>query len=137
MSIRIPVGGRGVRLDVALVVGAGVELVFDEDIGRCESSVDVTDRELDVAGDVRPLLGGRCCTSGLCGAQVIVQDRRLRTHGILGRHHRRKDLVIDLNEVESIFGNVDAGGRDGRYRMTVKQHLPHCKEVADEETASL
>ena len=67
----------GVRLDIALMHGLGLEAALDDDLGRGEAGFDVAQLVLELAGDV----GCRRRTRlGADAAHVLVQDGRARLH---------------------------------------------------------
>ena len=91
------------RLDVALVHGLGVEGALDHEIGLGEARRDVADRELDPLGDVGGLVRRRL---DACGEQVLVQQRRVVRHRLDDVDHVRQRLVLDLDQLERLLGDV-------------------------------
>ncbi len=47
LAIGVDAGGAGMRLDIGLVDGRGLELFFDDDIGLGKALVEITEREFE------------------------------------------------------------------------------------------
>ncbi len=60
---------------------------------------------------------------GVAGAQVVVQDRRAVGHRLAHVEDRRQHLVLDLDQVEGVLGDVRVGRGDGGDGVAAVQHL--------------
>ena len=69
--------------------------------------------------------GAGCGSADRLGrAQVVVQDRRVRLPSPLRTSmHRRQHLVLDLDQVEGVLGDVRVGRGDGGDGVAVEQRL--------------
>ena len=52
-----------------------------------------------------------------------MEQRRVRPHRLARVHHRRQQLVIDLDQADRLGGDVRAARRDGRDRVAAVQDL--------------
>ena len=117
----------GVRLDVPLVSGRGPELALNDQIGICESSVEIPAAKLHPARDVGGALRRR---AGLAGRdELVVENGRARCDGLIDRFDRRQPLVLDFDPAGRFACEIERGGRDGRHRMTVIEHLAVREQV--------
>ena len=110
LAVGLDFRAAGVRLDVGLVHGGGLEFLLDDDVGRGESGVDVTDLELEPLGDVRGLRGRRLDAAG---DHVVEQQRRVGLHRFVDVDDVRQHLVIDLDQRERLLGDALADRGDG------------------------
>ena len=129
LAVLLPHRRRGVRLDVALVRHRGAELALDDDLRLGEARLGVAERHYQVLGDVG-LLVGRLVALGvvgglrqLLGAQVGVQHRGGVGHRLLHVQHRGQLLVLDLDQVEGVLGDVRVGRADGGDRVAAEDQL--------------
>ena len=92
-TVARPLRGGGVRLDVALMDGAGAEFALDYDVRAREAVLDVAEPKLEPVGEV----GLAVCVSPAAGAPR-------------GAVHRQQALVQDWRAVrQRVFGAQDGG----------------------------
>ena len=126
-----------VRLDVALVVHRRVELALEDDVRLGEAGVEVALCELDalrdVGGAVAVLLGalGAEEAEDLLGRDALVDDRRVFRHRVLHVHHRLEHLVLDLDEVEGVLGDVGVVRGDGGHGVAAVERLVGGEDVVE------
>ena len=137
LAVLAPQRGAVVRLDVALVVHRRVELALDHDLGVAEPGIEVAVRELDALRDVR---GARAVGRGAAGAEeakdllghdVVVNHRRLGRHRILHVRNGLERLVLDLDQVERVFGDVRVSRGDRRDRVPAVERLVRGEDVVE------
>jgi hypothetical protein len=127
LAVLGPAGNAGVRLDVALMHGLGVELALDHDVGLCKTFGGVAERELDPLGDVRGLRRRRFDTRR---EHVLVQQRRPTLHRLDHVDHMRQDLVVDLDQLQRLPGDRRAGGGHRGHGMPLVEDLLARHDVA-------
>ena len=135
-----PVDRGGVRLNVALVNGLGAELPLNDNVGVLESLFDVAHLEQEMVGDVGagsgivviPQAAGAHRGVGY-GGQPLVQHGGIGLHGFQHVGHGVQNLVLDLDEIESLLGDVGAGGGYGGDGVTLVQRLVGGQTVVAEE----
>ena len=115
------------RLDVTLVHGRGPEVPLDDDLRLGEPLLDVAFFEDQVRSDIARL--ARLLARRI-GEQVFVQERRARPHRLANVHHRRQQLVIDLDEPDRLRGDVRARRRDRGEGVTAVERLVPGHDVA-------
>ena len=118
---------RGVvRLDIALVHGGGVELALDDDIGLGEALGRVAQRPAEVLGHVADAVRQRAVHLGL---QVIVQERRTRSHRVGRGEHGGQHFVIHADQRRGFLGDVRRSSGDGSHgvaaidRLLIRQNV--------------
>src|SRR5690606_4679034 len=126
-AVAVPVGGRRVGLDVALVHHLGGVFTFDHVVGFGEGGLDVAVGEPDVLGDVRRLVAG-FAGDGLRPPR-LAQDGRVGPHGVAYIEHRREDLVFDADLCERFFGHVAVDCGDGGDRVALIERLVGREDV--------
>ena len=115
------------RLDIPLVNRLGGERMFDHNVSLAPAAVHVTFGELDTCGDVgQGVLGA----VNILGAQVFMQDWRTFSHRLVNIDDMRQDLVVDLDQGQSLPGNGFGGGGNRRNRMTIIQGFFSGHDVA-------
>ena len=122
-------GDAGMGLDIALVHGLGLERALDDQVGGGEALVDVAERDLDAGGDVRRLVGR---VVHAAGAQMVVQDRRVRRHRRDDVRHVRQHLVVHRDQLEGALGDRGAGRGDRGDGVAVIEHLVVGDDVVGE-----
>ena len=122
------------RLDVALVHSLGVILAFDDHICLPETLLDIPGAELEVIGHVGGTLRVAPRARAKCraghGQQALVQNWGVGLHGVEGIHHRRKHLVLHVDEGQRLFGQMRVRGGQRGHRMPFVQGLLPCHDVA-------
>ena len=108
-AVRLPPRGRGVRLNVALVDGLRAEYLLDDQIGLCETLLDVAENHLRVAGDIAFVVG--------------VELGRAVGYCLLDVGNGGQDFVLDLNQVEGFLGGVRALRGDGGDCLSLVERL--------------
>ena len=63
-----------------------------------------------------------------------MQHRRALSHGIFDGEDGGQDFVLDRDQVECLFGAVDAGGTDGGDRMPFVERFIAGEDIAEGET---
>ncbi len=115
---------RIVRLDVALMHHRGVEFTFDDNIRFGEPFLDVARLKEEVLCDVGRLVvscfGRR---TDRCGADLIIQDRRIVLHCVEHVQYRRQRFVLNLDQLACFLGDVHRIGSDGSDRVPAIKHL--------------
>ena len=114
-------GDAGLRLDIALVHGLGVEGALDDDVRLGEARLDIAHAKLIALHHIRRPVGADLGIAGLgaLGAHVAVQDRRIRLHGGHGVDHVGQHIVFHLDELQRLLGDGLGGGGDGGDRMAL------------------
>ncbi len=116
----LDVDDAGVRLDVALMHGLGLEVALDDDVGSGEAGIAVAELVLERAGDVG---GGSRSRLGADVAHVLVQDGRTRLQGLVHVDDPGQHLVVDLDQLEGV-------GRDFvRYRRHRRDRVTHIERL--------
>ena len=115
------------RLDIALVHRLGRVAPLDDDIGLGEPGLDIALGEADHLGDVGGL-GRLRLDAG--GENVLMQHRRVVRHRRLDVHDVRQHLVLDLDQIERLFGDRRRGRRDRGNRMALVERLAPGHDVA-------
>ena len=113
-------------LDVSLVDGFGLEFPLDDGVRLAESLLEIASFELDKAGDVAlhaGVLAANEALRNLPGGQVVVEQRSVGFHGVDRGQHNRERLVVDLDQLKRLFGDVRAGGGHGGDGMALVEHL--------------
>ena len=114
---RVPVGDHAAPLERRRVRPAEVEALAEDVRGPGERSVHVAGLELDVREVVV--------------AEVLVQHRRVRCQCRLRIEHHRQRLVLDVDQLGRVLGEV-AGGRDhGRDRLADVAHAVDRQHAPD------
>ena len=95
---------RGMGFDVGLVHHGRVEAVLEDPVGLGETALHVAPQDLLVVAHVaapvlhaglRPVVG-----------MAVVDQRRVRLHGLQSRRDRRKHLVVHLDEARRFLGRL-------------------------------
>ena len=116
----LDVDDAGVRLDVALMHGLGLEVALDDDVGSGEAGIAVAELVLERAGDVG---GGSRSRLGADAAHVLVQDWGTRLQGLVNVDDPGQHLVVDLDQLEGV-------GRDSvRYRRHRRDRVTHIERL--------
>jgi hypothetical protein len=69
-------------------------------------------------------IGGIDGEDGLLpGAQVVVQHRRAVDHRLPHVEHGRQHLVLDVDQLDRVLGDVRVGGADGGDSVALEQRL--------------
>ena len=100
----------GVRLDVGLMHGGGLEFLLDDDVSLLEASFDVAHSEFQALGDVGRFGRWRFDAAG---DHVLEQQRRVRRHRFINVDDVRKDFIVHLDQRCGIFGDAAADRGDG------------------------
>ena len=98
------------RLDIGLVDGRGLELLFDDVIGLGEALVEVADLEFEPLRDIGGL-GRRGLDTA--GDHVFEQQRRVGHHRLVDIDDMRQHLVIDVDQLGCGIGGGFVDRRDG------------------------
>ncbi len=124
LAVSVHPYAAGVRLDVALVNGRGLEVLLDHDIGFLEALLDIADREFKLLGDVRRL-GRRGLDA--TGDHVLEEQRCVFTHRVVDIDRVRQHLVVDLEQRLGLLGNLlrDRGDRSDRVAVIKRLFLGH------------
>ena len=123
------IGKAGVRFDIALMNGLGLELALDDDVRLGEALFDVAELEFDTLGDV----GGRVRRRVNAGCDhVLVQKRCVRAHRFVDVEDVRQHLILDFDELQGLLRNAGAGGRDRCNRMAFVKDFLAGHDVAHE-----
>ena len=101
--------------------GVGV-LALDDPLGLGESLLDIALAQLGEVGDVGPRLGTEHGHI-VVGAEVGVDEGGVGFEGIHVVEDRRQDLVLDLDQVDSLAGYLQRVGGHGRNGLAVVPHL--------------
>ncbi len=127
LPVRLDPRRAGVRFDIGLVHGGGLELVLDHDIGRGKTRVEVADLEFqplrDVGGPARRRLDP-------ARDHVGEQQRRIRGHRGIDVDDMRQDFVLHVDQRARRRGNGIADRSHRGDRMTFVQHLLTRHDVA-------
>jgi hypothetical protein len=100
------------RLNVALMNGLGVELPFHNDLGFFKALHHIAQLVLNVAGDVALIASVVSPAEPLHpepGRHILVEEGRILFHGILESKNGGQHLVVHLDELEGLFGDVRTG----------------------------
>jgi len=111
----------GVRLEVALVLRRGVELVLDDDLGFAEASFDVALAPTGLRHGVGRV--GKRHRQALVPSQAVVNDSGASLHGCPRVEDRRQLLVLDLDGHGCFLGRVGIVGGDGSDGLADEAHL--------------
>ena len=115
-----PIADTGLRFDIALMHRLGVVFVLDDDVGLGKTIIDVAHRKLYALDHVGGLVLGALHA---LGAEIVVQDRRIRLHRLDRIDDMGQDLIVDLDQLERLLGDRFAGRRDRRHRMALVINL--------------
>ena len=124
LRLAIPgnVGEARVRLDVSLVHRAGGELALHDHIGFGEACFHIALGKFDALGYIRWFFRLRLDAHG---NQIIMQQRRVRLHGVHHVDNVRQHFVLDLDKLQRFAGYRLAGRGNGGEGVTfVKNLLP-------------
>ena len=103
---------------VALVDRLEVVLALDHDVGFCEPLVDVAKLVVGALGNVAYPVRLLVHVDRL---EVVVEKRGVLFHALRCRQHGGHDLIFDLDQLHSLFGDVRTGGRHRRYGVALVQ----------------
>ena len=136
VPVLVVVGTAVVRLDVALVRHRGRELAVHDHVGLFEADIGVAGLELEALGDVGRLGpdhgAGHERAGDLLRAEELVQHRRVLVHRLAHVQHRLEHLVLDLDQVERVLGDVRVRGRDGGDGVAAVEHLLAGEHVVEQ-----
>ncbi len=127
LAVGIEARDAGLRLDIGLVHRRRLERHLDHFVGRGEVGIGIADLVLGALGDVGGLRRRRLDAAG---DQVVEEERRIRAHRRLNVDDVRQHLVVDLDERQRLLGDGPTGGRDGRDRVALVEHLLAGHDVA-------
>ena len=118
--VLLPVHRRVLRLDVPLVHGRRVEGALDDEVGLGEPLIHVALDVVDVLLDVRRYV---VVLAMVLGAVLLVQYRSAVGKRLGGGHHGWQQLILNLDERQSLLGVVDGARGDPRDGMALVEHL--------------
>ncbi len=127
LAVGVDARDRRMRLDIGLMHGCGLELLFDDVIGLGKAPVEIADREFDPLGDVRGLGRRRLDAAG---DHVLEQQWRIGRHCRIDVDDMRQDLVVDLDQRRRLVGGVLVDRRDRGDGMTLVEGLLARHDVA-------
>ena len=139
-AVGTPLRGAGVGFDIALVYRNRLGFLLNDYIGLLETLFHVAEAELELVGDVaaRAVLAlvqqsaGAQRRVGQAG-QPLMHGRRAGFHRLIGAEHRGEDLVVHLDQGQSLFGYVRTGSGYGSHGVAFVQHLAPGQHVHAEE----
>ncbi len=111
-AVRVPLCGRVVGLDVALVDHLGSEFALNDEVGLTEGQVEVAAGEPVVGSDVRGLLGHLTGHQRL-GVALLAQEWSIVAHRVAHIEDGSEGLVPHLDLRERFFGDVGIDGGNG------------------------
>ena len=119
-------GGMG--FDVALMHRLGTELPLYNDVGFREALLDIAGLEEEVVGDVgalagvvlRPKAAGSHVGVGRVG-KPLMEDRRVVLHGFQYVNHGGQNLVVHVNQLQSLFRDMCGSRGHGCNRVSLVQ----------------
>ena len=116
----VPVHSAVVRLEIALVYGGGLELALHDDVRLRKALLRVPQPVLKV---LRYVADPTRLLAELLGLDVVVKQRGRLLHRLPNVRHRRKYLVVDLDELGRLLRHVliDRGYRG--YRLAPEDDL--------------
>ena len=114
-------------LDVALVRHRGLELALDDHVGICEACIQVALDELQMRRRVAGVVA--LGAVHFARVQAVVEQRRAVDHGFADIEDRRQQLVLDVDQLEGVLGDVVVGRGDGCYRVALVEHLGRGDDV--------
>ena len=120
LAVGVDAGDCRVRLDIGLVDGGGLELLFDDEIGLGKTLVEVADREFEPLRDVGRLGRRRLDTAG---DHVFEQQRRIGRHRFIDIDDVRQNFVIDVDQLGRCIGGRLVDRRDGSDGMALIERL--------------
>ena len=119
VTVRIPIGQRILRFDVALVHHGGGVFALHHQVRRSEALLDVAFLVDDVLRDVARVVPKFAAS---VGAQIVQDDLRVRAHGRAHVQDWRQHLVFHFDQVQRRFRLVDRGRRHRGQRLTFVGH---------------
>ena len=117
---RFDIDDHGVGLEIAVMHARRGEPLFKNQLRFLKSLRDVAEDRLNVRMDVGNI--GQRQTENFVAAQVLVQDRRLGSHGLDRVMDRFHFFIIDDNPVERLFGNLRRPRRDDSHPLADEAH---------------
>ena len=115
-----PLHGRGLRLQVSLMDHRGCKLTLDNCVGCRVTGFQVAARVAEMLREVCRLIADFPHGDG---AQLREENGRVVCHGLPHIQHRFEDLVLYIDQADSLLSDVDACRRHRGDGMAVVQDL--------------
>ena len=117
---RFDIDDHGVGLEIAVMHARRGEGLFKNQLRLLKSLRDVAEDRLNVRMDVRNI--GQRQTENFVAAQVLMQNRRLGSHGFDRVMDRLHFFIIDDNPAERLFGDLRRLRRDDSHPLADEAH---------------
>ena len=119
-TIALPQDRCILRLDIPLMDGGRAEFALDDLVSFGKAGLDVAHLLAVVAGDIALAVG---LFAQFAGCALLVQERGTLFHGLQNVDHRRQWLVVDLDQLEGLLGDMRTDGGHGGHGMSLVKDL--------------